>query len=74
MNFKKWVTDTGGQAALARRLGVTRQAVQLWVSGQATPSDKYVMRIEIMSLFEVSEFDIRRQCKARQRRPYVRTK
>lgn len=72
MNFKKWVNDTGGQANLARKLGVSRQAVQLWVSGQSTPSDKYVAWIEFLSGQEVNEFDIRRQCKARQRRPYVR--
>lgn len=47
MNLSSYLRDTGmTQAEMARRLGVTRSAVNQWLSGITAPSARQIAQIE----------------------------
>jgi DNA-binding phage protein len=49
MNLKEWVASQGGCAEVARRLGVTRQVVYIWVTGKGTPTAKRIGELIALS-------------------------
>lgn len=58
MRFKEWIVASGGGAAVARKLGVTRQTVNIWLRGTGSPTALMMVKIVRVSRGVVSYADI----------------
>lgn len=54
MKLSEWIAANGGRAAVARRLGVSPQAVHYWLNRKASPQVKTMKRIEEISKGQVT--------------------
>jgi transcriptional regulator with XRE-family HTH domain len=58
VKFRKWIVANGGEAAVARLLGVTRQSVWNWLNGISTPRAKTIREIVDRADGEVGYADV----------------
>lgn len=59
MKLETYLEQTGGAATLAKELGVSPEAVRLWVRGDRLPKPATAMRIERLTRGLVSKADLR---------------
>jgi DNA-binding transcriptional regulator YdaS (Cro superfamily) len=62
--IRKAVSTLGGVAALARSVGVSPQAIHLWLNGQTQLQARYAASIQDATGGAVSAYDIGRECAA----------
>ena len=62
--IKKAVHEVGGVTALARSVGVSTQAIHLWLNGQTQLQARFAAAIQDATGGEVSAYDIGRECAA----------
>ncbi len=62
--IKKAVSILGGVTALARSVGVSPQAIHLWLNGQTQLQARYAAGIQDATGGVVSAYDIGRECAA----------
>jgi DNA-binding transcriptional regulator YdaS (Cro superfamily) len=62
--IKKAVSILGGVTALARSVGVSPQAIHLWLNGQTQLQARYAAAIEDATAGAVTAYAIGRECAA----------
>ena len=60
--IRKAVSTIGGVTALARAVGVSPQAIHLWLNGQTQLQARYAAGIQDATGGVVSAYDIGREC------------
>jgi DNA-binding transcriptional regulator YdaS (Cro superfamily) len=60
--IRKAVSTLGGVTALARSVGVSPQAIHLWLNGQTQLQARYAAAIQDATGGVVSAYDIGREC------------
>lgn len=58
MRLSDWIKRSGGRVIVAKRLGVTPQALHYWITGKASPNMKSIVAIIELSGGKVNIIDI----------------